>query len=79
MGYDYHSYIADMMLAAQKARNIGQHSSADQIESDLKFAVSDAANAGQLGDHDEFRNNVAHKVIERGGAGLIDTLIPQKA
>lgn len=78
MAYDFHGYIADMMLAAQKARNTGSHGAADQIDGDLNFAISDAHNAGQIGDQDEFRTNVAHQVIERGGHDLIDTLIPPK-
>lgn len=66
------------MLAAQKARNTGSNSSADMIDNDLHFAIGDAARAGQIGDHEEFRQNVAHKVIERGGHNLIDTLVPPK-
>ena len=78
MAYDFHSYIADMVLAAQKARNTGNVGSTDMIDGDLHFAVSEAAKAGQIGDQEEFRNNVAHKVIERGDSDLIDTLIPPK-
>lgn len=76
--YDFHAYLADMMLASQKARNTGQHSTADMIDGDLHFAITDAHSAGQIADHDELRESVAHKVIERGGHDLIDTLIPPK-
>lgn len=78
MPYDFSSYIADTMLAAHNARNSGQRGSAEMLDADLHFAITDAAKAGQLGDPQEFQTNVAHSLIERGGAGLIDTLIPPK-
>jgi hypothetical protein len=79
MAYDFHGYIADLMLAAKEARNSGSHGSADMLDDQLAFAVHDAAKAGVIQNHEAFRNSVGQQLLARAGPRLHDILVPPKA
>lgn len=74
MAYDFHDYIADLLIGAQQARNDGSHGSAAMLDDQLGFAVQDAHRAGAITDVNKFGSTVAHRVVTRGGAGLHDLL-----
>jgi len=79
MTYDFPGYIADLALAAHKARNTESPFNAKMLEDQLDFAVKDAKRVGEIGDPDKFRMSVATRMVERAGPRLYDILRPPES
>lgn len=74
MAYEFPDYIADLLIASQKARQTGSHQSADMLDDQLSFAVQDAMRTKEISDPPKFKMKVAHSIVLRGGSDLFGIL-----